>query len=92
MRRLETLLVEARNAITVDLISAGPDEVEQHPSLQSRARLVDRIDRFLASVRRADTSDPIDDRYPGLPGRTRAALSILRRRLAHLRVREEIGL
>lgn len=57
LRRLETLLAEARDAINDDLTSAGLDEVRQHPSLQRRSRLVGRIDRFLAGARRADTSD-----------------------------------
>lgn len=39
MRRLETLLAEARDAINGELTAAGLDEVRQHPSLQARSRL-----------------------------------------------------
>ncbi len=49
LRRAEKLLSQARSAIFGELDAIGWDEVEKHPSLKPKSKLLDRIDRFLSS-------------------------------------------
>jgi hypothetical protein len=49
-RRALELLTAARWALYDELAAAGADEVRQHPTYAGYARLVGRIDRFLAEA------------------------------------------
>ncbi len=47
IRRLERMLVAARGCIYDELAACGPDEIRTNPQLQSKGRVLGRIDRAL---------------------------------------------
>lgn len=51
MSKTERLMREMYGAIDEELAAAGPDEMKQHPMHQSKARLLARAKRHLATMR-----------------------------------------